>query len=127
MGGKRHHIDVVLHHIARNLAEHLDPIRVKNDAALVAKRADLADRLHHADLVVGPHDRDQDRLVGHGSLQRFQRDQPVGLNRQVGHPVAGLLHPLAGVEHRFVLRHLRDDVVAALAIHLGNALDREIV
>ena len=54
-------------------------------------------------------------------------DQPVGLHRQIGHAVAVLLQPLAGIQNRLVLGDLGDDVVAALAIHLRNALDGQVV
>ena len=53
--------------------------------------------------------------------------QAVLLHRQVGDAVAVLLEPLAGVEDRLVLGDARDDVVALLAVHLGDALDREVV
>ena len=71
--------------------------------------------------------RDEDGLVVHGALQVFEVDEAVGLHRQIGHAVAVLLQPLAGVEHGLVLGHLGDDVVAALAVHLGDALDGEVV
>ncbi len=89
--------------------------------------ADLADGLQHANLVVGRHDGDQNRLVVHGPLQVFEIDQSIGLHRQIGHAVAVLLQPLAGVQHRLVLGHLGDDVVAAFAVHLRNALDGQVV
>ena len=93
----------------------------------MAQRADLADRLQHADLVVGGHDGDQDRLVIHGALQIVEIDAAVLLHRQIGHAEAVLLQPLAGVEHGLVLGRLGDDVVALLAIHLGDALDGKVV
>ena len=70
---------------------------------------------------------DQDGLVVDGPLQVFEVDQAVCLHRQIGDAIAVLLQPLAGIEHRFVLGHLGDDVVAALAVHLGDALDGEVV
>ena len=89
--------------------------------------ADLADGLEHADLVVGGHDGDQDGLVVDGPLQVFEIDEAVGLHRQVGDAVAVLLQALAGVQHGLVLGDLGDDVVAALAVHLRNALDGQVV
>src|SRR5207247_9255486 len=41
--------------------------------------------------------------------------------------VAVLLEPLARIDDRLVLGDRRDDVVALLAVHLGDALDRQIV
>ena len=71
--------------------------------------------------------RDQDRLVVHGALQVVEIDQAVLLHRHVGDAVAVLLQALAGVEHGLVLGDRGDDVVALLAVHLGDALDGEVV
>ncbi len=71
--------------------------------------------------------RDQDGLVVHGALQVVEIDAAVLLHRQIGDAEAVLLQPLAGVEHGLVLGGLGDDVVALLAIHLGHALDGEVV
>ena len=60
-------------------------------------------------------------------LQVFDIDQAIGLHGQVGHAEALLFKLLAGVEHGLVLGHLSDDVVAALAVHLRDALEGEIV
>ena len=60
-------------------------------------------------------------------LQLVEADAAVLLHRQVGDAVAVLLEPLAGVDDRLVLGDRGDDVVALLAVHLGDALDREVV
>ena len=62
-------IDVVVDDVERHLADRLHRVGVEQHAALVAQRADLADRLQHANLVVGGHDGDQNGLVVHGALQ----------------------------------------------------------
>ena len=93
----------------------------------MADLADLANGLQHADFVVGRHDRDKNRLVIDGALQIFEIDEAVGFHRQIGDAIAILLKPLARIEHSLVLGHLGDDVVAALAIHLRDALDGEVV
>ena len=49
------------------------------------------------------------------------------MHGQVGDAEALLLELLAGVEDGLVLGDLGDDVVAALAVHLGDALDGEVV
>ena len=54
-------------------------------------------------------------------------DKPISFHRQIRYAVAIFLKPLAGIENGLVLGHLRDDVVAALAIHLGDALDGQVV
>ena len=89
------------------------------------------DGLDDADFVVGVHDGDEDGLVGafgdDGALEVVEVDEAVGLDGQVGDDVAHLLELLAGVEDGLVLGDLGDDVVAALAVHLGDALDGEVV
>ena len=78
--------------------------------------ADLFDRLKDADLVVRRHDRDEDGPVRQRLSQGVEIKQAVGLHRERGHP--GLPVPLegpAGIKHRVVFRHDRDDVVAFLA------------
>jgi hypothetical protein len=60
-------------------------------------------------------------------LQLVEADAAVLLHRQVGDAVAVLLEPLAGVDDRLVLGDRGDDVVALLAVHLGDALDRQVV
>jgi hypothetical protein len=72
------------------------------------------------------HDAHEDGLVVHGALQVFDVDQAIGLHGQIGDAAAGLLEALAGVQRRLMLGHLGDDVVAALAVHLCNALDGEV-
>jgi hypothetical protein len=103
---------------------------VEEDALLVAEFADGLDGLDHADFVVGVHDGDEDGLVGafgdNGALEVFDVDEAVGEDWQVGDAVAGLLETLAGVEGCLVLGDLGDDVVAALFVHLGSALDGEV-
>ena len=114
-------------HVDRDLAYGLDGVGVEDESLLMAQLADLGDRLDHADLVVGEHDADQDGLVVDGRLELVHGDEAVGLGLQVGDAVALLLKLLAGVEHGLVLGGLGDDVVAALLVHLGDALDGEVV
>ena len=83
----------------------LHRVGVEQDPLLLRDRADLGDRLDDADLVVGRHDRDEDRLVGDRGLQLVEADAAVLLHRQIGDAVAVLLEPLARVDHRLVLGH----------------------
>ena len=99
----------------------------KINAALAAQLADFGDRLEHADFIVRRHDRDENRLVVHGALQVVEIDQAIFLHGQIGHAEAELLEVLAGVEHSLVFGDCRDDVVALLAVHFGDALDGQVV
>ncbi len=89
--------------------------------------ADLFHRLNHADFVIGVHERDQDGLVRDRFAQHVQIHYAVGFHGQIRDAVPVLLEFLAGVEHRFVLGRRRDDVVAFFGVHLGHALDRQVV
>ena len=61
------------------------------------------------------------------SRQHVEIDQPVALHRQISDAIAVLFQLLAGIENRFVLGGRSDDVVAFFGIHLGHALDRQVV
>ena len=123
----RHQIDVVVDHVHRNLADRLRAVGMKQHAAFAGDLADLANRLQHADFVIGVHDADQDRFVRDRGLQLIQIHQAVLLHRQIRHPRAVFFQPLAGVENRLVLGRRGDDVVAFFGIHLGHALQRQVV
>ena len=80
VAGEREHVDVVLLHVDRDLADGLDGVGVEEDALLVAELADLGDGLDDADLVVGVHDGDEDGLVGRWrALSVVDGDEAVGL------------------------------------------------
>ena len=100
---------------------------MEDDSALTAQLADFSDGLHHADFVVCRHDAHQDGLVIHGALQVFEIDQAIFLHRHVSDAISVLLQALAGIEHSLVLGNRGDDVVALLAVHLGYALDGEVI
>jgi hypothetical protein len=114
-------------YVERNLAHGLHRVGMEEHAALMADFADFADGLQHADFVVGRHDADENGLVVDGALQVFEIDGAVGHHRQIRHTGAVFFQPLARIEHGFVLGHLRDHVVAALAVHFRNALEGQVV
>src|SRR5437899_12118202 len=87
----------------------------------------LLDGLQHADLIVGRHDRYQDRLVVNRPLQIVKIDKRIFLHWEIRYAVSILLQALAGIEHRLVFCNRCDDVVALLFVHLGHALDGEVV
>src|SRR5579864_5223229 len=120
-------IDVLLDHVDGNLADGLSGVGVKDHAALMTQLADLRHGLENANLVIGEHDRHQDGFVIHGALQVVEVNETVFLHRHVGDAVAILLQALAGVEHGLVLGDRGDDVIALLAVHLGDTLDGKVV
>jgi hypothetical protein len=96
---------------------------VEEDALAPAERADLRERLQHADLVVDAHDRDERRLRGDRRLQLRHVDEAVGPHRQVRHAEAVRLQYAARVQHALVLRLRRDDVV--LLVPAGSQRERQ--
>ena len=64
--GDRHRVDPGSGEVERQLAECLDRVGVHRDAVGVRDLDDLGDRLHGADLVVGPHHRHQRDALGVG-------------------------------------------------------------
>ncbi len=68
MCGNTHYVDVERLDVHRDLANCLHAIRMEDHALFMAQLTNLRNRLDHANLIVGEHDRHQDRLLGHGSL-----------------------------------------------------------
>ena len=54
-------------------------------------------------------------------------DEALRVHAEPGDAAALALEALAGVEHRLVLGRGGDDVIAAIAQRVGDALDREVV
>ncbi len=112
----------------------LHGVGVHRDAELAGDRGQLGNRLDRADLVVGPHDRDQRERVGvarHDVAQRVGRDAAVGVDRQ-GDDLGALVlgQPVDGVQHGMVLDSADDDPAPArvgVAAGPEDALDREVV
>src|SRR5260370_29608470 len=120
--GKVRQVDIVLLHLHRDLADRLHAIHSQDDAVFLGALADLRHRIDHANLVVGGHDGDQNRLRRNRLPHVFGVNAPIALHRQISHLVSVLFQPLAGIEHSLVLNGLRDDVVALLAVHLRAPL-----
>ena len=125
--GERQEIDPKLVHVEGNLARSLRRVGVQEDAARLRDGANFSERLQYADLVVCRHHRDEDRAFGDRSLQLVEVDEALCVDPQPGHPAAFALEPLARVEHRFVLGRHGDDVIAAIAEGMCDALDGEVV
>ncbi len=90
-------------------------------------RDDLGDRLDRADLVVGEHDRDQDRLVVERRLELVGVDPAVAVHRQLDDLEPELLEVAQRVADGVMLDRRRHDPVAAGLAGPGRALEREVV
>ncbi len=88
---------------------------------------DVGDRLDRADLVVGEHDRDQDRAVGEGRLELVRIHAPVAVDRQLHDLEAELLEMAERVADGVVLDGGGHDPVAVRLAGPGRALEREVV
>ena len=89
--------------------------------------ADLRDGLQDADLVVGRHDGNQNRLVGNGAAKIVEVDQAIFPDRKNADLKAVLFQALATVPDGLVLGGQADNVVPLLPIHLGHALEGQVV
>ena len=127
VSGQRCNVDVHFIHIERDLADCLHRIRMKQDASLTGDFADCFDVLNHADFIVGGHDRNEDRFVRNRFPQIIQINKPSIVDREESNSKSFLFKMLTGVEDGLVLGDRRNDVVALLAIHPGDALDCQIV
>src|ERR1700722_9916064 len=120
-------VDVVFLHVDRNLAHGLHAIDREENAVFLGNFADFGDRVDHANFIVGVHDGDQDGSRADGGFQFIQVDSTVLLDRQIGNFKAFFFQALAGVQDRFVLDGLGNDVIALFAEHLRDALDHQVV
>ena len=96
----------------RQVPDGLHGVGVERHPVLVGDGGELRDRLHGADLVVGPHDAGQGDVVGvlrQALAQVVDREvaAPVGL--EPGHPGALLREELDRVEDRVVLDAAHDE------------------
>ncbi len=127
VGREAEQVDGLRAHVERGLAAGLGRVHMEEDALAAAQRADGVDVLHHADLVVHGHHRDQDGVGPDGGLQHFKVDEAVGQHIQVGHFKAHALQLTHGVEHGLVLGLDGDEVLALALVELRRALDGEVV
>src|SRR5262245_59946883 len=100
---------------------------MEQHAAFARDSADFFNILNDADLVVGGHDRDQNGVVGNRVFQVVQIHEPLVVDRQKRDSESILFQVLAGIEDRLVFGDGRDDVVALLAVHGGDAFDGQII
>src|SRR5205823_1317066 len=122
----REEVDAHCLRVHRDLADRLGGVRVEDDPLLFRELPDRGDVLDRADLVVREHDRDEDRLVRDRLLHVVHVHEAVRLHRDGRHLAPLPLEPLAGVEPRALLDRRRDDVVTLLAVHLGDAFQRQV-
>ncbi len=118
----------------RQRADGLHRIGVQRDAELVGDLGQLRDRLHGADLVVGPHHADQRGRVRVGASASYSRRglDPAGAVDRQPDELGALLggQPLRGVEHRVVLDPADQQPAPARigrALSPEHALDGEVV
>ena len=106
----------------------LDGIDVDHDPLARPDLADdLGDRLDRADLVVGEHDRDEDRLVVERRLELVGIDAPIAVDRQLDDLEPELLEIAQRVPDRVMLDRRGHDPVAARLARPGGALQRQVV
>ncbi len=114
VGAERHEVRAERLDVEVDVRRGLDGVDVEDDALAGADPGgDLGDRLDRADLVVGEHDRDQDRLVVERRLELVGIDPAVAVDRQLDDLEAELLEVAQRVADRVVLDRRGDDPVAA--------------
>ena len=72
-----HQIDVVSLDVGRHLADPLRRVGVEHRAMLATDGTDRSDVVDGSDLVVRPHDRDEDGVVPHRGADQICGDDPV--------------------------------------------------
>src|SRR6185312_13694143 len=108
VAGERQQVDVG--EVEIDLAERLHGVDVERHAGGVRDGADGRDGLDGADLAVGVHDRDADRVGPDRALHVVGIHHAGAVDADIGHREALALQPLAGPEHRVVLDLGGDEV-----------------
>jgi hypothetical protein len=103
-------IDAEFVDLGRDFSHRLRCIGMDTDPALPRDRADFLDRLDGADLVVGVHDADQDRLRSDGATHVVRIDATCPVHRKVSDRTAQLLDKPAGAKNGGMLDSRCDDV-----------------
>ena len=108
----REQIDIRLVHVDGELAHGLGGVGVQPGPSLAATSTDFRDGLNHPDLIVGPHDRDEEGpLVNRpGNLVGIHPPAPVHPQSRHPHPLG--LEKITGIEDRLVLGGNSHDVIA---------------
>ena len=113
--GEAEHIDVLFSHVDVQMTCHLDSIGMEQNAGFLTHSADLGNRQHRADLVVGIHDGDQTGIFPNGVLHLLGGDVVTLGNVQKGHLVAQFFQFLQGMQHSMMLESGGNDVLFALS------------
>jgi len=104
-------IDAEGFYIERNFSGGLHGVGVEIDIALRGEFADLSERLHGAEFVVGVHDGDERGVRAKGFFDLVDSDDAVGIDREISDGHAVLFERLAGVEDGFVFDVGGDDML----------------
>src|ERR1700754_3738421 len=103
MSREREDIYRQLAHIYRDLADSLSSISMEGHATGATNCADRGDILHHSDLIIREHDRNEAGVRAHGRPHGCWIDASRSVRGQVSDREALFFEPLARVEHRLVL------------------------
>ena len=126
MGRETHQVDLQRFDIDGQPAHRLRGVGVQQHPPLAAQRTDFRQRLQYPDLVVGKHDRDQDRAVAHG-VGHLAHIQLACIGAALlGHWQQGYLAVAPGqtskrVQNGTMLGGHADDVVPLAVRPFGNA------
>src|SRR5437870_13612702 len=90
-------------------------------ALLAHQRADLRDRLNRAELVVGHHYADQNRVGSNRCPRIFKSHESIVVNRQTSHYPTALFQKIDCAAHRRMLDRGSDDVPAMRFGNLANS------
>src|SRR5579859_3550768 len=100
---------------------------MEEHAAFTAEPANFLERLKRTHFIIRAHNADEDRPAGEGALQLRQINKTIRTDRKVRHLPAELFKMPAAIQYGFVLNGGSNDVIALVAIHLGHALDGQVV
>ena len=106
---------MIFRHIHRDMSHRLYGIRVEQNTLFSADRADLTDRHHGADLVVGVHHAHKAGILPDGVRHLLCSDHAVFVHVQQLHLKSLFFQFFQRMQHRMMLKSGRNDMLFALA------------
>ena len=110
-----------------NLACRLYTVGMEVDVCFSGNLADFVNRLDRSNLIIGVHDRDQDRILPDCFSNICGIHQTVVRYRQPRNFVSLLFEVLAGMQNRMMLDLRRNDVPASGLLRFRDTPDGEVI
>ena len=88
---------------------------------------DLLYGFYGTDFIIGGHNGNENRLVRNRLTQPVDAYQAIPIHGKISHLTTLFLQGFAAVQDRFVFSHASYDVIALVAVRLGDSFNSQVV